>query len=128
MQVEHTVGRNDSEPSTKESNRLLNGSVALGLVQAVATRLVERAESMREEACDVVFATERVVLEDLVGSVHGAAADDTESLRSSVMPCSFRRLGYTDWVLRPFEVKASSQTSSHQTEEVLVSIQFGDKV
>ena len=38
------------------------------------------------------------------------------------MPCSFRRLGYTDWVLRPFEVKASSQTSSHQTGEVLVSI------
>jgi len=55
------------------------------LVQAVATRLVERAEGVREEACDVVLATERVVLEDLVAGVAGAAADDTESVGSSVM-------------------------------------------
>lgn len=40
---------------------------------------------MRVEACDVVLAAERVVLEDLVGSVHGTAADDTESLRLSVI-------------------------------------------
>lgn len=122
MRVEHTVRRNDSKPGTKESNRLLNGSVALRLVQAVATRLVERAEGVRVKACDIVLAAERVVLEDLVGSVHGAAADDTESVRSSVMEGSIGGSGYTDWVLRPFEVKASSQTSSHQTWQVLALI------
>ena len=98
-----------------QGDGLLNGGVALGLVQAVAARLVERAESVREEACDVVFASERVVLKDFVGSVHGAAADDTESVKLSVMQSLFGGLGYTDWVLRPLEVKASSQTSSHQT-------------
>jgi hypothetical protein len=94
------------------------------LVQAVAARLVERAESVRVEACNVVFAAEGVVLEDFVGSVHGAAADDTESVKLSVMESSFGGSGYTDWVLRPLEVKASSQTSSHQTWKMLASIHF----
>ena len=67
-----------------QGNRLLDSGVALGLVQAVAARLVERAEGVREEACDVVLAAERVVLEDLVAGVSGAAADDTESVISSV--------------------------------------------
>lgn len=126
--MEHTVRRNYSKSCTKESNRLFNGSVALRLVQAVAARLVERAEGVRVKACDVVLAAERVVLEDFVGSVHGAATDDTESVRSSVMWSSMGGSGCTDWVLRPFEVKASSQTSSHQTGEVLVSIRFNHKV
>lgn len=78
---ERTVGRNDSESCTKQRDRLLDSGVALGLVQAVAARLVERAEGVRVEACDVVLAAERVVLEDLVGSVHGAAADDAESAK-----------------------------------------------
>ena len=68
-----------------QSNRLLDGRVAFGLVQTVATRLVERAEGVRKETCDVVLAAERVVLEDLVAGVSGAAADDTESTISSVM-------------------------------------------
>lgn len=76
---QHTVRRNDSHPSTVQRNRPLNCSVALGLVQAVAARLVEGAEGVREEASNVVLATERVVLEDFVGSVLGAAADDAES-------------------------------------------------
>jgi len=63
-----------------QGDRLLNGGVALGLVQAVAARLVERAEGVREEACDVVLAAERVILEDLVAGVASAAADDTESV------------------------------------------------
>ena len=75
-----TIGRNDSDPCTLQGNRLLDGGVALGLVQAVATRLVECAESVGEEAGDVVLAAERVVLEDLVAGVPGAAADDAESV------------------------------------------------
>jgi hypothetical protein len=67
-----------------QGDRLLDGGIALGLVQAVAARLVECTEGVREEACDVVLAAERVVLEDLVAGVSGAAADDTESVISSV--------------------------------------------
>lgn len=126
--AKHTVGRNDSEPCTMQGNRLLDGGVALGLVQAVATRLVERAKGVREEACDVVLAAKRVVLEDLIAGVPGATADDTESEGLSVRSRLAKKLMYTDWVLSPFEVKASSQTSSHQTGEVLVSIQFPNKM
>jgi hypothetical protein len=93
------------------------------LVQAVAARLVEGTEGVREEACDVVLAAERVVLEDLVAGVPGAAANDTKSVGSSVIQDSFRGSRYTDWVLSPFEVKASSQTSSHQTGHTLASMQ-----
>lgn len=63
-----------------QGDRLLDGCVALGLVQAVAARLVEGTEGIRKEACDVVLAAERVVLEDLVAGVPGAAADDAESV------------------------------------------------
>lgn len=82
MKVIRTVGRNYSKPGAKESNRLLDSGVALGLVQAVAARLVEGAERVGVEARDVVLATQRVVLEDLVGCIHGATTDDTESARS----------------------------------------------
>lgn len=68
-----------------QGDRLLNGCIALGLVQAVAARLVEGAEGVCEEACDVVLAAEGVVLEDLVAGVPGAAANDAESVESSVM-------------------------------------------
>ena len=68
-----------------QGDRLLDGGIALGLVQAVAARLVECTEGVREEACDVVLAAERVVLEDLVAGVPGTAANDTESAGSSVM-------------------------------------------
>jgi len=46
-------------------NDVLDCSIALGLVQAVAAGLVERSEILCVEAGDVVLATERVVLEDL---------------------------------------------------------------
>jgi hypothetical protein len=62
------------------------------LIQAVATRLVERAERVGVESCDIVFATERVVLEDLVGSVEGAAANDPKSMRSSTIKATME-----DW-------------------------------
>jgi hypothetical protein len=78
-----TVGRDDPEPGTEEGNGFLDSGVALGLVQAVTARLVEGAEGVRVEASDVVLATERVVLEDFVGSVDGAAADNTESAEPS---------------------------------------------
>ena len=128
--MEHTVGRNDPESCAKQRDRLLDSGVALGLVQAVAARLVERAEGVRVEARDVVLAAERVVLEDLVGSVHGAAADDAESAKSFVSHTKLVRedRDNTDWVLSPFEVKASSQTSSHQTGQVSVSIRFDNKM
>lgn len=77
----HTVGRNDSEPGAEKSNRLLNRGIALSLVQAVATRLVERAECVRVESCDVVLAAEGVVLEDFVGSIERTATNDTESVQ-----------------------------------------------
>jgi hypothetical protein len=48
---------------------VLNGSVALGLIQAVSAGLVEGAESIGDEAGDVVLASEGVVLEDLASSV-----------------------------------------------------------
>jgi hypothetical protein len=86
----HTVRRYDSEPCAEESNRLLNGGVALGLVQAVAARLVERAEGMRVEPCDVVLATKRVVLEDLIGSIEGAATNDTQSTGLSIWEAQSR--------------------------------------
>ena len=85
MKGRHTVRRNDSKPCTMQGDRLLDGGVALSLVQAVATRLVECAEGVRKEACDVVLAAERVVLEDFVAGVPGAAADDTESTGSLVI-------------------------------------------
>jgi hypothetical protein len=66
------------------------------LVQAVAARLVEGAEGVRKETCDVVLAAERVVLEDLVAGIPGAAADDTESVESSVMSGSTEGWRYTD--------------------------------
>jgi hypothetical protein len=81
IRVGHTVGRNDSEPGTEQSNRLLNGGVALGLVQAVATRLIEGAECVRVETSDVVLASQRIILKDLVGSVHGTATNNAESGR-----------------------------------------------
>jgi hypothetical protein len=102
-----------------QRDRLLNSGVALGLVQAVAARLVEGAEGVRKKPCDVVLAAERVVLEDLVAGVPGAAANDAESSGLSVVHGISAGSGYTDWVLSPFEVKASSQTSSHQTGEVV---------
>ena len=83
-----TIGRNDPDPCTLQGNRLFDGGVALGLVQAVAARLVEGAESVGEEPSDVVLAAEGVVLEDLVAGVPGAAADDTESVGLSVMQSS----------------------------------------
>jgi len=81
--VVHTVRRNDTEPGAEERDRLLNSGVALCLVQAVAARLVECAKGMRVEPCDIVFATKRVILEDLVGRVEGTAANDTQSAGSS---------------------------------------------
>jgi hypothetical protein len=47
----------------------LNGSVTLGLIQAVSARLVKGAEGVGDEARDVVFATQGVVLEDLTSIV-----------------------------------------------------------
>jgi hypothetical protein len=79
-----------------QGDGLLNGGVALGLVQAVAARLVEGAEGVREEARDVVLAAERVVLEDLVAGVPGAAADDTESVGWSVLSSFVKGPLYTD--------------------------------
>jgi hypothetical protein len=94
--LERTIGRYDSEPGTEEGNGFLDSGVALGLVQAVTARLVEGAEGVRIEASNVVLATERVVLEDFVGSINGAAANDTESAESSAMGDPSIRSKYTD--------------------------------
>jgi hypothetical protein len=57
---------------------VLDGDVALCLVQAVAAGLVEGAEGFGVEAGDVELAAQRVVLEDLVLGIAGSAADDAE--------------------------------------------------
>lgn len=63
---------------TVDGNDVLDGNIALRLVQAVAARLVEGAEVLGVEAGDVELAAEAVVLEDLVLGVAGAAAQDAE--------------------------------------------------
>jgi hypothetical protein len=56
----------------------LDGGVALGLVQAVSTGLVEGAEGVGDEAGDVVLSAEGVVLEDLVLSITSTATNDAQ--------------------------------------------------
>lgn len=48
-----------------DGNDVLDGGVALGLVEAVAAGLVECTKTLGVETSDVVFAAEGVVLEDL---------------------------------------------------------------
>ena len=68
-----------AKSGTEESNRVLDGGIALSLVQAVTARLVEGSESVSVESGDVVLSSEGVVLEDLVGCVQSTATDDSES-------------------------------------------------
>lgn len=80
-------------------NDVLDSDIALCLVQAVAARLVEGAEGFGVEAGDVEFAAERIVLEDLVLRVAGAAADDAK-LRVETLGCEsvFADVFPPDWV------------------------------
>lgn len=55
-----------------DGDDVLNGGIALGLVQAVAAGLVEGAECVGVESRDVVLAAERIVLEDLQLELEGA--------------------------------------------------------
>tara|TARA_R110002060_G_scaffold72230_1_gene80874 strand:- start:108 stop:344 length:237 start_codon:yes stop_codon:yes gene_type:complete len=48
-----------------DRNNVLDCSIALRLVQAVAAGLVERSEILGIETGDIVLATKRVILEDL---------------------------------------------------------------
>lgn len=73
-----TVWRNYAQSGAEESDRVLNGGVTLGLVQAVTARLIECAESVCIETSDVVLSSKRVVLEDLVGSIESTTSDNTE--------------------------------------------------
>ena len=68
----------DAHPRDVDGDDVLDGDVALRLVEAVAARLVEGAEVLGVEAGDVELAAEAVVLEDLVLGVAGAAAQDAE--------------------------------------------------
>lgn len=72
------VGVNYAHAGSIDGNDVLDGDVALGLVEAVAARLVEGAECLGVEAGDVELAAQAVVLEDLVLGIAGAAANDTE--------------------------------------------------
>jgi hypothetical protein len=67
-----------THPGTVDCNNVRNGSVALGLVQAVAAGLVEGTEGLGVETGNVELATQGVILEDFVGCVSGSAADDAE--------------------------------------------------
>ena len=70
------IPRNSSLQPLREALGLCD--VALRLVEAVTTGLVEGAEVLRVEAGAVEFAAEAVVLEDFVLGVAGAAAEDAE--------------------------------------------------
>lgn len=72
------VGVDDAHAGSVDGNHVLDRHVALGLVEAVAARLVEGAEGLGVEAGDVELASEGVVLEDLVLCVAGSAADDAQ--------------------------------------------------
>lgn len=71
-----------AESGTEESNRVLDGGIAFGLVQAVSARLVECSKGVCIETGDIVLSTERVVLEDLIGSVQCTSTDDSESRKN----------------------------------------------
>jgi hypothetical protein len=67
-----------THPGAINGNDVLDGSISLRLVQAVAAGLVEGTESLGVETGDVELAAQGVILEDLVGCVAGSAPDDTE--------------------------------------------------
>lgn len=64
-QSQQSRGTYDAHPEAIHCNHVLDGGVALGLVEAVAAGLVEGAKVLGIKACDVVLPTKRVVLEDL---------------------------------------------------------------
>jgi hypothetical protein len=68
----------DAHTGSVDGDDVLDGDVALRLVEAVTAGLVEGAEVLGVEAGDVEFAPEAVVLEDFVLGVAGAAAEDAE--------------------------------------------------
>ena len=61
-----------------DGNDVLDGNVALSLIQAVTTRLVKGAKGFSEEAGDVELSTQRVVLKDLVRGGAGTTTNDTK--------------------------------------------------
>lgn len=67
-----------AHPCAVESDNVLDGGVALGLVETVSARLVECAEVFCDEAGDVVLSSQGVILKDLVLSVASSSTDDTE--------------------------------------------------
>lgn len=67
-----------AHPCTFYSNHVLDGDIALCLVETVSTRLVKGTKVLSVEAGDVYLSAQRVVLEDLVGCVACASANDTE--------------------------------------------------
>lgn len=66
-QCKHQTPRTtyDAHPEAIHRNHVLDGGVALGLVEAIATRLVKGTKVLGIKARDVVLATKRIVLEDL---------------------------------------------------------------
>ena len=72
------VGVDYAHAGAVDGNDVLDGHVALGLVEAVAAGLVEGAKGFGVETGDVELASETVVLEDLVLSVASSATDDSE--------------------------------------------------
>jgi hypothetical protein len=67
-----------THPGTVNGNDVRDGSVALGLVQAVAAGLVKSTKGLGIETGNVELATQGVILEDFVGCVSGSATDDAE--------------------------------------------------
>lgn len=103
-----------AHPGSVDGNNVLDGSIALGLVQAVSAGLVEGTEGVCDESGDVVLAAKRVILEDLV-RVRGCGSFNFETARTLSWALRAPPPMTRSWVFRPFEVRASSQTSSHHT-------------
>lgn len=109
----------DAHSETVNGNDVLNRGVALGLVETVAARLVEGSETLSVEAGDVVLATKRVVLEDL--RIIRKSAFSLYFLHTLSVALRAPPPMTLNWVFRPLDVRASSQTSSHQTAQISIS-------
>lgn len=95
----------DAHARPVDGDDVLDSGVALGLVEAVAARLVEGAERVRVEARDVVLAAERVILEDLIlcmslGSAMGKALRSTRRERANYLIGRFKSAAADDTELR----------------------------
>lgn len=87
------VGVDYAHAVSIHSNDVLDCSISLCLVQTIAAGLVERAKILCVETSNVVFPSERVILEDLVGSIPGSTSNDAQlGVQSLGRKCIFAHI------------------------------------